>query len=247
MSLTAQLREIMTKFAHRHGCESTSTLAIRAENCWSISVSCDLPQFGSIRLRNLQPGDVRSMADFGTRLGPEAKEMFCPYPWKEPEALPKAFQAAIEQSVNRVDASYLIEDGEGGTIGHFFLWKAGGNPHSQAFGLELPELGVAVADAWQGKGLGSLSVRILQAVARDLQADAVELTTAMDNGAGWNTYLRCGFEYTGIIRNPLDVDVTAAINGDVQATRFRDERQMVEVINDVKRECVLDYLATKRQ
>ena len=51
-------------------------------------------------------------------------------------------------------------------MGHFFLWKAGGNPVSQAAGVEVPELGVAIADRYHHRGLGGLSVRLLLAVAR---------------------------------------------------------------------------------
>jgi RimJ/RimL family protein N-acetyltransferase len=134
-----------------------------------------------------------------------------------------------------------------GPVAHFFLWKAGGNPHSWQYRLQVPELGVAVADECQARGLGSLAVRILQAVAGDLGADAIELTTAMTNKGGWTTYRRCGFEYVGMIRIPLGVDVTAALAGEVHASRFREERQMVYVLRKDRREQVLDYLRLKRE
>jgi len=149
--------------------------------------------------------------------------------------------------VERIDASYLIEGVGDEVIGHFFLWKAGGNPHSQQYQVQVPELGVAIVDEFQGRGLGSLSVRILNAVARDLRADAIELTTALNNEAGWNTYQSCGYQYTGIINNPLGVDVTAVFSGEVQATRYKPERQMVCVLNEKKRHDVMDYLAMKRE
>ena len=64
-------------------------------------------------------------------------------------------------------------------------------------------------------------------LAADLKADAVELTTAMDNGSGWNTYLRCGFEYTGIIRNPLDVAVSGPRNREKRRINAASEFFMV--------------------
>ena len=42
------------------------------------------------------------------------------------------------------------------------------------------------------------------------------------------------------------MDVTAALNGEVTATRFRDERQMVYPIDPAKQPAVLAYLAAKR-
>ena len=246
MSLNAALRDVMAEFASHAGAE-LSGARIEAADCWNLRVLCSLPPFPRLCIRSLQAGDLPAMQRFGAALGASSKYLFCPYPWNEPAALPGAFRKAIDQAVHRVDASYLIEGAANDVIGHFFLWKAGGNPHSQQHHVQVPELGVAIADAWQRKGLGRLAVRILQAVARDLRADAIELTTHTTNQGGWNTYTRCGFEYVGMVRNPLDVDVTAAVAGDAQATRFRDERQMVYVIDDSRRPLVLEYLAAKRQ
>ena len=247
MSLGADLQEILTTFSRRHGGAPGSALQIEAANCWNLRIRLDLPQFPGLCIRNLRHGDVAALTRFGAKLGPESRELFAPYPWDEPAALPVAFQKAIDQATGRIDASYLMEMAGAGPIAHFFLWKAGGNPHSWRHRLQVPELGVAVADDCQSRGLGSLAVRILEAVACDLGADAVELTTAMTNKAGWQTYQRCGFEYSGIIRIPLGVDVTAAVAGEVHASRFRDERQMVYLLKAARRQQVLDYLKLKRE
>jgi hypothetical protein len=69
----------------------------------------------------------------------------------------------------------------------------------------------------------------------------------LTNTGGWNTYLKTGFEYVGNMRVPLDVDVTSAVLGLVQATRFREERQMVYMIDEARRREVLKYLAIKRE
>ena len=215
-----------------------------APGWWQVDARFRLPN-GAYRIRNLGAGDEVALSAFGRQLGGHAREMFCPYPWADPAACERAFQAAVAQSVQRVDASYILEH-DGNPFGHFFLWKAGGNPVSQRAGLEIPELGVALGDAYVGKGFGSLAVRVLQAVARAAGADAVELTTADANDAGWQVYRGAGFEYVGMLRIPLDVDVTAAELGHVAATRFRTERQMVCVLNPVRRDAVLRFLAAKR-
>lgn len=247
MSLRVELQEILTAFSRRHEGAPDGAPPIEAENCWNLRIRLDLPPFPGLCIRNLRPGDVPALTRLGAKLGPESKELFAPYPWDNPAALPAAFQKAIDQASARIDASYLMELAGAGPLAHFFLWKAGGNPHSWQQQLQVPELGVAVADDCQSRGLGSLAVRILQAVARDLGADAIELTTAMTNQAGWTTYRRCGFEYTGILRIPLGVDVTAAVAGDVPASRFRDERQMVYLLKTHRRQQVLDYLKLKRE
>ena len=213
---------------------------VAGADAWTVDLA-----IGGLRLRALRADDVARLLDFAVRLGERGKALFCPYPWDEPAKLPGAFAAAIAQHQRRIDAMYLIEDGAA-CIAHGFLWKAGGNPHSAAHGVEVPELGVAVAEAWQGRGLGSLLVRALQGAAIDLGRDAVELTTAMENDRGWETYLSAGFVLTGIIRTPLGVDVTAATLGQVAATRWRDERQLVWMARPDRRGRVERYLAIKR-
>ena len=247
ITLTAALKGIMGEFGRRRGHDEPSNLVIAADNFWNLKIACDLTGLPGLSIRNLQDGDAPRLQEFGAKLSAASKDLFCPYPWNDPEALPGAFQKAIQNSIARIDASYLIESARHGVIGHFFLWKAGGNPHSREYQVEVPELGVAITDDFHGKGLGWLSVRILQAVATDLHADAIELTTAFANDAGWKTYQRCGFQHIGDINIPLGVDVTDALTDGVTASSYRVERQMVYMISEEKRERVLNYLETKRK
>jgi GNAT superfamily N-acetyltransferase len=215
----------------------------RAEDPWRCAA-----RIGELRLEPLT-GDRRSelpaLRDFAGRLGQDSRTLFCPYPWDDGASLERAFEQACAQAAARVDAMVLLHAGAA-CIGHAFLWKAGGNPYSATDGLEIPELGVAVADAWQGRGLGGLLVRWLQAVAAGLGRDAVELTTAPANDRGWSTYRSAGFEHLGDIRTPLGVDVTAATLGLATATAWRVERQMAWVIRADRRERILAHLARKR-
>ena len=161
--------------------------------------------------------------------------------------LPQAIEEARRNSEKKVDASYIMHV-NGRPAGHFFLWKAGGNRYSADIGgVEIPELGIAIGDEFHGRGLGGLGVKILAEVAHELGSDAIELTTAMDNEGGFALYEREGFVYTGDILNPLGVDVTAAVAGDVNAETFRTERQMVYVVNPAKEKEIMAYLATKRE
>lgn len=243
--MESELRQLVSAFAQRKVGRPARRLRIEARSPWDLHVAFDLPGLGKFEIRNLCDGDARTLHAFGRQLGPLSKELFDPFPWDDPPGQEQAFRRAVEQAVNKVDASYLIRHA-GAPMGYFFLWKAGGNPLSQAHGLEVPELGVAIGDAYQRQGWGGLAVRALQAVARNLRADGIELTTAPSNEKGWRAYLRAGFEYVGIVRVRLGVDVTAAHLGEVTASRYRDERQMVYVINGAKRDAILRYLASKR-
>lgn len=244
--MTIEVERLVREYANARAQSPSIELSLAGADCWTIDCTFVTATGEQFRIRNLADGDVALLRQFGQTLGPLSKDFFCPYPWIDEAQLNSAFAAAIRQSLRRIDLSFLMLR-DGLPIAHFFLWKAGGNPHSAAYGLQVPELGVAVSDLWHRKGLGELSVRLLLTMARSLGADAVELTTALTNASGWNTYIKTGFEYVGDMRVPLDVDVTAATLGLVQATRYREERQMVCILNQERRKQVLEYLAVKRR
>lgn len=106
----------------------------------------------------------------------------------------------------------------------------------------MPELGIGIADAYHGRGLGGVAIRVLQAVGRDLGVDAIELTTHPENISGYRAYLGAGFEQVGMLRieAPASMSTTDAVD------THRDERHMVYVINANKRAAVLDLLARQR-
>lgn len=219
--------------------------SLTGTGCWTMDCRFVLNDGEEFQIRNVASGDETLLKLFGQGLGDVSRDHFCPYPWGNESDLTAALTTAVQHSLDRIDLSFIMFCNEL-PIGHFFLWKAGGNAHSRAYGVEVPELGVAVADKYQRRGLGALSVRLLVAMARSLGADAVELTTAMSNSAGWNTYVKTGFEYVGSIRNPLEVDVTSAILGQVTASKYREERQMIFIIEPARRSQVMEYLAIKR-
>lgn len=219
---------------------------IRSGSPWELNLA--RADFGgeALTIRSLKRRDLQKLLNFRDKLSPRSRALFCPYPWGDEATLEKALREAIDRSVGRIDASYLVLSRDE-PVGHFFLWKAGGNPASKAMGVEVPELGVGIADRLHGRGLGSLCVRVLQAIATSARADAIELTTALDNAAGWGAYLGAGFRHLGNIRNPLEVDVTAVDEGRASPRKFREERQMVYIINRAKEKAVLGYLSAKRK
>lgn len=197
-------------------------------------------------VKNLKKGDLDSLLKFKDLLSEQSRKLFCPYPWKNKTKLKKSLITAIHNSEKQIDASYIIKD-EKNTVGHFFLWKFNNNPHSKKYGLQIPELGLAISDKYQNKGLGGLSIKILQTIGLSYKIDAIELTTDVDNQAGLSIYMHYGFEYTGIIKNPLEIDVTQVLSQAVKPKKFRSEKQMIYVINNQKRNKILRYLTEKRK
>jgi ribosomal protein S18 acetylase RimI-like enzyme len=70
---------------------------------------------------------------------------------------------------------------------------------------------VAVADAWQGRSLGQAALLLLEAVAQAHSRAAIELTTMQSNDKAYRCYERVGYEYLGIIRNPVGVRIILGI------------------------------------
>ncbi len=240
-----RLTSVVTEWLRNRKDAQEHAIAVESRGAGMLTITIDDVEGHPLIIRTLQDGDEATLQRFGEKLGAASKELFAPYPWDKSNALSSAFETAVKKSKDHIDASFIMMH-NGEPVGHFFLWHAGGNEHSRAHGVDIPELGVAVADTYHGRGLGDLSVRLLNAMAAGLQKDAVELTTAPTNDAGWKTYVRAGFEHVGMINNPLEVDVVAATAGVIQATHYRMERQMVYVINQAKRQQVFDYLSLKR-
>ncbi|OHA09036.1 MAG: hypothetical protein A3A44_00560 [Candidatus Sungbacteria bacterium RIFCSPLOWO2_01_FULL_60_25] len=244
-NLSNRLDEALRAYQTAGHAQHPAHYSVHGETPWDVRVSANLSGGDRIAIRNVRSGDEALLRSFRDELGPRSRELFCPYPWDDESRFREALAAAVQSAESGIDASYLMLAADR-PIGHFFLWKAGGNAHSRQHGVEVPELGVAVSDAYHGRGLGFLAVAILKAVAEHLESDAVELTTALSNDAGWNTYRRAGFQFLGMIQNPLEVDVTAVTAGAAVAAKYREERQMVLIINAAKRVEVLQYLAAKR-
>ena len=243
-NLAQVLEPVLIQFVQKHDGEY-SMVKVSGTTPWDMIVEIATKQGRKLTIRSLKDDNLKNLLTFGDQLGEVSKDLFCPYPWKNKKKLTSSLLRAIGSTLEEIDVSYLMFF-DNNPIGHFFLWKAQDNPNSKKYGLQIPELGVAVADRYQGSGFGKLSVEILQAVAIHLKADAVELTTALANNAGWNTYLRTGFEYTGLIKNPLEVDVTEFDQGKPTTQKYREERQMVYIIDNSKRTAILAYLFQKR-
>ena len=238
------LEQALNRTRWRKSSHDIEITTIDAVDPWCLSIRLTLDDTDFV-FRSVTDDDVTTLQAFGQRLSPASRQTFGPYPWDDPDKLTPALTNAITDALRRSNATYILTNADV-PVGHCFLWKAVENTLSQAHNVQVPELGVAVADAWHGRGLGTLMMFLLQAVATHLKADAIELTTLLDNDVAFHTYQAVGYEYLGNIPNPTHVDVTEAALGRVAATTFHAERHMVLVLNPDKRAATLDYLAQKR-
>lgn len=213
--------------------------ACRGVDPWTTATRLVVSSGEAFTIRSLRRDDAARMVTFArTGLSAKSRELFAPFNWMgTDEALAIEFGASIVNSTTRADLHLIALDATQVVVAHAFLWSVAG---------AIPELGIAVADEWHGKGLGSSLLLLLEAHAREMNKAALELTTMASNENAFNAYVGTGYELLGIIRNPVGVDVTAAFRGEVVATRFCDERQMVLVLDEARREETLAELAEKR-
>jgi GNAT superfamily N-acetyltransferase len=244
--MEAKIRSLIFDYAGRKLGAAPDLITLRTTDPWDVLIKVGLPGSGLFEIRNVRTDDLETFRVFSNGLSAASQESFRPYPWDCRDRLLPALRTAISQAVGRVDACYLMFHEER-PVGECFLWKAGGNPDSRVYGVEVPELGIGLADAYHGRGLGGLCTRLLTIIAEHLKADGIELTTALDNEFGFHTYLNAGYEYVGDIANPLEADVTAVLGGQTGAAWWRLERQMICVINPSRRAALLSYLAEKRR
>jgi len=191
------------------------------------------------QLRGVTPTDASALVEFGLRgLSDESRALFAPYDWYSPN-LAAEFDASISNALSGQDLHVLAcEEGSMETIvAHAFLWSIRDT---------IPELGIAVADGHQKRGLGKALLSLLEQLARDRARWALELTTMQDNLGAYAAYKRAGYEELGIIRNPLGCDVTAAFRGEVAPTGFASEIHMVRVLDETRRAEILASLEAKR-
>ena len=195
----------------------------------------------SVTVRPVGPGDEALLARFGREgLSPASRGKFACYSWMG-EGLVAELAAAIDASCARRDLHLVALDTTGPThtcVGYVFLWGAGD---------AIPELGLAVADAWQGRGLGSRLLGLVARMGRAMGRPALELTTMQSNDRALGVYVRAGWECLGLIHNPLGCDVPAAFEGRATPTGIEVEKQCVLILDEARRGETLRVLGAKRE
>jgi RimJ/RimL family protein N-acetyltransferase len=235
------LASVVDTYLRRRSGDEAQRCEVRSADPWDLEIRFSLADGEAYGIRSLQPADGAAIHEFGSQLGPRSKWLFCPYAWADGRLLDEQFARAIQRATCRADASYLLTD-RARPIGHFYLAGAGETTRPRRPEPWVPGLGIAIADAYHGRGLGGLAIRVLQVIGRSLAVDAIELTTHPENTSGYRTYLGAGFEQVGMLR----IEAPASPDATGPAAAHRAERHMVYVINPTMRTVVLEYLARQR-
>ena len=146
-----------------------------------------LTRYGEVlAVRRLGAGDLAALQRFFAGLSAATRAVF----------LPHATDAAtlarcVERDQRGLDRSYVLAT-EAEVAGYFFLWE---------FDQPVPLLGLGLADAWQGRGLGKQMLARLIADARAAGRTAVELTTVPGNDRALALYQRAGFTALADVEN----------------------------------------------
>lgn len=151
--------------------------------------SISLPTLGTVRFHCLRATDADLLYAFFRMLGKQTRAWFRPHtPWTYAVAQDLAAQAEDPDFIR-----FLVlaeRDGKEEPAGYGFFE----NVQSAR-----PVLGIAVADAYQGHGLGQAIMRHLKDVARQLGKRRIILTVDGDNLRAQHVYEKMGFTMTRLI------------------------------------------------
>ena len=134
----------------------------------------------------LTASDLEGLQRFNADLSDFSRGVFLPHAY-DLETLSRY----AERNRAGKDRAFVLYRGEE-LVGYYFLWD---------FDQPAPVLGIGLADAWQGQGLGRLMLRHLIEEARRAGRDAIELTTGLGNERAFRLYRRVGFELVGEVDN----------------------------------------------
>jgi len=137
-------------------------------------------------VRRLGPADVPALQGFNAALSVATRNVFLPHGYGE-----ATLQMYSRRNQTGADLAYLLHHGDE-VVGYFFLWE---------FDQPVPLLGIGLADAWQGQGLGVPMIQLLIEDATASGREGIELTTVPENERAFHLYRRVGFQYLGDVEN----------------------------------------------
>lgn len=144
-----------------------------------------------IEYRRAEPRDAEALARFMADPAVFSGLLQLPYPGVE------LWRKRLESRANEQGDLLLLALAEGAVIGHAGLHSLGGTPRRR----HVAGLGIAVAAAWQGKGIGDeLMRRLLEWADNWAGYLKIELSVYVDNVRALALYRRHGFIDEGISR-----------------------------------------------
>ncbi len=135
-----------------------------------------------IHIEILSDANVQALQTFNEELSEQTRSQFLPHAYDD-----KTILQYCERNKKNRDRIYvaLLQNS---IIGYFFLWD---------FNKPFPVLGIGIADACQGQGLGKEMMNILIEDAKTAGSKGILLTTVLSNETAFQLYLRMGFQYLG--------------------------------------------------
>jgi len=140
----------------------------------------------SLQARPLAEGDAPALQSFHNNLSEASRSTFTPHAYD-----PGTIARFVKRSLSGEDRIYLLLSGDE-VVAYFFLWE---------FQDPIPLLGIGIADAFQGEGLGAQLISLLIDDARAANRDGIELTTMQHNDRAFELYKKVGFKYVGDVDN----------------------------------------------
>jgi len=137
-------------------------------------------------VRPLTRNDHKALQNFNAALAPDSRRKFLPHRYDD-----DTVRRVLERAETGDDFTLGVFDGDR-LAGYFFLWRAR---------ERVPLLGIGMLDEFQHRGLGTQMMQILIDEARRTGRDGIELTTMLDNHAGFALYQKMGFHYYGNVEN----------------------------------------------
>jgi ribosomal protein S18 acetylase RimI-like enzyme len=134
-------------------------------------------------VRELQPSDAAALQSFYNALGSQARIWFSPLGWN---GTLSQCQEVCDKAAQGERYDILLDNGRE-IVGWAFLQQ-----------LDKPSayLGIGIADAYCGKGLGKALMRALEDYARSHGFEGMNLIVVQDNFRAKALYERLGFEVT---------------------------------------------------
>jgi RimJ/RimL family protein N-acetyltransferase len=145
-----------------------------------------LPDGRTVRVRGFGATDAPLLARIFEGLSPESRGFFRPHRFSPDGAAEVVASAA---GTNGVYFIVLADNDE--PVGYGYLHD---------LQSAMPELGIAIADRWQNRGIGKQLVRFLVAVAGRMGREGVRLTVDDDNTRAIRVYEQAGFELIRKVR-----------------------------------------------
>jgi RimJ/RimL family protein N-acetyltransferase len=139
-----------------------------------------------LQVEELSPAHLAGLQAFNAGLSVATRAVFLPHAY---DAMTLERYEARHRAGR--DRAYVLRAAET-VVGYGFLWE---------FDQLVPLLGLGLADAWQGQGLGAPFLRILINDAETAGRHGVELTTVTTNTRALRLYQRAGFVLRGEVDN----------------------------------------------